>query len=149
MKLSHALVLVAAATALVTACAPAAQQQSTPGGGLAPAGETRSNHGLDVIVQIADSTARTATQPHDIALVAFENERQVPLGCTRIASMALVSPSAARMREAVLEKGGEIGATLVAISRTQQLRQENGMSRTGKGIASVRVQYAFDAFDCR
>jgi hypothetical protein len=140
MKLPSSLLLLVAAAA----CAPTAQQT---GGSAAPA-EARAD-GPRVIVQLADSTSREPTSPTQIALVSYVGPQQQPLGCTRIASFALVTTSEGRMREAVLDKGGELGATLVVISHTYELQTENNMSRTGVGVASSRTQYGLEAYDCR
>jgi hypothetical protein len=133
--------------AAAAACAPAARETSVPGGS-SPAPETRSET-LPVIVTVVDSTARPTTRPVDIALVSYLDTPQKPLGCTHLAGFALVTSNPARMREAVMEKGAQMGATLLIVSHMHQIRSENNMSRTGVGVAVVRTQYGLEAYDCR
>jgi hypothetical protein len=142
MKLPSSLLLLVAATA----CAPATQQN---GGSAGPGPAEARSEGPHIIVQLTDSTSRPPTSPGEIALVSYVGPQQQPLGCTRIASFALVTSTEGRMREAVLDKGGEIGATLVVISHTYEVQTENNMSRTGVGVAQSRTQYGLEAYDCR
>lgn len=134
----------AAATALLAACAPAAA-----GAGAAPDAASTRAPAVDVVVVPVDETPREAVLGGDVAVVTYLDIPQSPIGCGLVARLLVESSNLSRVRGAVAERAGGLGATLLVVANRNELRTETSVSRAGVGIPIVSNRYTLDAYDCR
>ncbi len=96
-----------------------------------------------------DGTPRPAVLGGDVTVVTYLDIPQAPMGCSLIARLLVETPALGRMRVAVAERAGQLGATLLVVANRNEVRTETSVSRAGVGIAQVSNRYTLDAYDCR
>jgi hypothetical protein len=133
--------LIAAAALLSASCAPAAAGSADDAGFRGPA--------VEVVVVPVDETPREALLGGDVAVVTYVDIPQVPLGCDLIARLLVESTNLPRVRTAVADRAGALGATLLVVADRSEVRTETSTSRAGVGLPIISNRYVLDAYDCR
>jgi hypothetical protein len=131
----------AAAALLGAACAPATAGSGDDPGLRGPA--------VEVVVVPVDQTPREALLGGDVAVVTYVDIPQVPLGCDLVARLLVESTNLPRVRTAVADRAGALGATLMVVADRSELRTETSTSRAGVGLPIISNRHVLDAYDCR